>query len=185
MSDSIDFVLSIIKNHWSPGVKILEIGCGPAHLRKYFGKDYIGADITDKAYKADLPRDVDIVCPADQLKVDDSFVDIVVIKSAFFLFPDHKKSLEEAIRVLKPGGKLIIFDYTMRTQKRLQQKEGHRNYPCWTQWKLRRLLQKTGGFEKVHNLTTLSDQPKGLIRFYHLIRQEFFGTWAIVYGEKN
>jgi len=184
MSRAPDFVVQIIKDYWKPGQKILEIGCGPAFLREDFGKNYIGSDITKEPYNLDLPRDVDIVCPAENLCVDDNSIDIVVIKSAFFLFDNHMKSLNEIMRVLKPGGKVIIFDYNKRIQKDLQRKEGHNQYPCWTQWSLKKLLQRHY-FNDVTNLIASTKQPSKITKPYHLLRQEIFGTWAIVYGIKR
>lgn len=183
MSRAPDFVVAIIKNYWKPGQKILEIGCGPAFLRDDFGKDYIGTDITDAPYSIELPRDVDIVCPADHLDLQDNAVDIIIIKSAFFLFNNHKKSLEEVMRVLKPAGKIIIFDYNKKTQKGLQRKEGHFQYPCWTQWGLKKVL-KDHHFDNLTNLVASVQQPSRITKIYHLLRQEIFGTWAIVCGEK-
>lgn len=183
MSRAPEFVISIIKDYWIPGKKILEIGCGPAFLREVFGKDYMGTDITDASYSDNLPRDVDIVCPADQLLIDDNTVDIVIIKSAFFIFDKHDVCLKEAKRVLKKGGTLIIFDYNRKTQKELQRKEQHDKYPCWTQWGLKKLVQNNG-FNKVENLIAENVQPSGLSRIYNLLRQEIIGNWAIVCGTK-
>ena len=184
MSDAPDFVVSIIKRHWNPGKKILEVGCGPSFLRKHFGEDYIGSDITNDDYTEGLPRDVDIICAADELKINTSSIDIVVIKSAFFLFPNYLKSLEEAIRVLKPKGKLLIFDYNAKTQKSLQKKEKHQNYPCWSQWKLKKLTKATKKMKNVENYIASNIQPKGVKKIYSLIKQEVLGNWAIVCGEK-
>ena len=184
MSRAPDFVVSIIKNYWDPGQKILEIGCGPAFLRDDFGKDYIGTDITDEPYTIDLLRDVDILCSADRLDIADDSIDIVIIKSAFFLFDNHNQSLEEVMRVLKFGGKVIIFDYNKKTQRNLQLKEKHSRYPCWTQWGLKKLL-KDHHFCNVNNLIASAQQPSGVKKIYHLLRQEIFGCWAIVCGEKN
>ena len=183
MSRAPDFVVSIIKRYWKPGQRILEIGCGPAFLRDDFGADYLGVDITDKPYTEDLLRDVDIVCSADNLLIDDSSIDIVIIKSAFYMFSDHILALREARRVLKPNGILLIFDYNRRTQRMLQKKEGHTNYGCWTQWGLKNLVQ-ANGFKDVKNLVAANDQLVGLSRILFLLKQELFGSWAIICGVK-
>ena len=111
MFKSPDFVVNTIKMAWTPGQKILEIGCGAAFLREIFGKDYIGTDLTNEPYNKNLPRDVDIVCAAEKLLLANDSIDIVVIISAFYLFYNHEKALNESLRVLKLGGKLFIFDY--------------------------------------------------------------------------
>ncbi len=178
------FVISAIKSYWKPGMKILEIGCGPAFLRKTFGMDYIGSDITSLPYYANLARDVDLVCSADNLLLSDAIVNIVVIKSAFFLFPNHTAVLREVYRVLKPGGMLFIFDYNKRTQKDLQRREKHTNYPCWSQWSLKKLI-KANGFIKVVLLVAEEIQPTGLKKVYRLIKQELRGDWVIVFAVKN
>ncbi len=181
--NNIDFVLSLINEHWQSGKKILEVGCGPAFLRKHYGADYTGSDITDENYTPTLPRDVDVVCPADDLKFSDNSFDIVLIKSAFFLFDDHNKALSEARRVLCDNGVILILDYNMRTQKRLQKGEGHNRYPCWTQWGLQNLITNSG-FKSPKLWIGDKTQPVWYKRPYHLLRQELLGTWAIVSASK-
>ena len=178
-----EFVVTIIKQYWQPGQKILDIGCGPGFLREVFHEDYIGSDITAEPYSSTIDRNVDIVCPSDNLLVSSNSIDIVIMKSVFFLLNNHDASLKEAMRVLKPGGKIIIFDYNKKTQKELQSKEGHDRYPCWTQWGLKKLL-KQHKFIKTTSLIASSEQPFWPLNVYHLLRQEIFGTWAIVCGTK-
>lgn len=184
MPDTPQFVIDTIRSAWKPGKKIVEIGCGPAFLRRYFGGDYIGTDISDAPYDSDLPRDADHVCPANRLSLNDEVFDIVIMKSALFLFEDHLGALLEAKRVLRQGGVLLIFDYNRRTQKMLQRKEGHTNYPCWTQWALRKLVLNAN-FKRVDLLVPKSHQPNSLQGVLRRIHQELFGNWAIVRGFKE
>lgn len=179
MNSTPDFVLDIIRLHHKENNKILEIGCGPAFLREFFPNDYIGADITDELYNENLKRDVDIVCSAEKLLLDDDSVDIVVIKSSFYLFSNHDIALSEAKRVLKKGGIILIFDYTRRTQKRLQKQSKGSIYPCWTQWGLKKKIDNAG-FTESKILSSNTNE----INFIRKIKQEIFDTWIIVQGIK-
>ncbi len=49
------------------------------------------------------------VCSAEELDFGDNFFDIVFSNEVLEHVNDDKKSVEEALRVLKPGGKFIIF----------------------------------------------------------------------------
>jgi ubiquinone/menaquinone biosynthesis C-methylase UbiE len=184
MPDTPQFVIDTIHSVWKPGEKIVEIGCGPGFLRRHFGGDYVGTDISDAPYKLDLPRNVDCVCTAGELSIRNEAIDIVVVKSALYLFADHSGALLEAHRVLKTGGAILIFDYNRRTQKIMQRKEGHTNYPCWTQWALRKLVLNTN-FKRVELLAPKSHQPNSLQGVLRRIHQELFGNWAIVRGFKE
>lgn len=183
MTNNLDFAIAIINQHWQSGKKILEIGCGPAYLRKYYGTDYTGSDVTNDYYTPGVKRDVDVVCSAEDLKFEDQSFDIVLIKSAFYLFTNHSKALAEAYRLLRKGGVILILDYNKKTQKMLQKKEGHTRYPCWTQLGLKQLIARAG-FNSTRLLLAETKQPSNLKRIYHLVRQEFLGTWAIVSGVK-
>lgn len=178
MNSTPSFIVDLIKNHWTPGKKILEIGCGPAFLKEYFPNDYIGTDITNKQYNDELARKPDIICSAENLLIESGSFDIVVIKSSFFLFDDPHRALKEAQRVLRSKGVILIFDYTRKTQKILQKSEPSKKYPCWTQWGLKKRLLQAGYVD----CQILSDKGKaGLLR---AIRNELTNTWAIVQGRK-
>lgn len=182
MNKAPSFIVDTLKASWKPGQKVLEIGCGPAFLRSEFGEHYIGTDITNKPYNSDLKRNVDIVCSGEKLPIKKHSVDLVIIKSALYLFSDWKAALYEVKRVLVPGGQLFVFDYNRRTQKDLQRREQHDRYPCWSQWRLKQCLRKVG-FKKATLLLPQSLQFKGYLRQFHLLMEELYGTWAIVRAE--
>lgn len=48
-------------------------------------------------------------CPAEQLEFPDSFFDIVFSNEVLEHVQDDRKAVEEAVRVLKPGGNFIVF----------------------------------------------------------------------------
>lgn len=83
-----------------PPCRILDAGCGEGEsvsLLKEMGFDAVGADLKNGIDFLNLPFD------------DESF-DAVISECAFFISGNQKKAIEEAFRVLKPGGKLLLAD---------------------------------------------------------------------------
>jgi len=81
------------------------------------GSHYVGTDITpamlnkarQRASKSECHIDLEI---ADSMKLpyaNNSF-DVVIMHLILAVVPDSEKALAEATRVLKPGGKIYIFD---------------------------------------------------------------------------
>jgi len=97
---------------------ILEIACGTgrvtAHLAKKVKHDTLTAtDLNPDMINIakEIVRDDSIKwMPADamELPFDDESFDLVVIQFGIMFFPDKERGIQEAHRVLKPGGKLIF-----------------------------------------------------------------------------
>lgn len=97
---------------------ILEIACGTGRVTRHLATSVKHDTIT----ATDLNPDMISVAkertqgafikwlPADamELPFDDNSFDLVVIQFGVMFFPDRQKGLNEAYRVLKPGGKLIF-----------------------------------------------------------------------------
>jgi SAM-dependent methyltransferase len=174
----IPFVVSTLRAHTRAGDRILDVGCGHAHYRHATDAEYVGLDVTDAPYAAGLPRDVDVVASAEQMPLDDASFDLVYSLSAFYQVPDTQRALSEMRRVLRPGGRLVLFDYNRRTQRSLSAAEGAPR-PCWTQWGLRRHV-RGAGFEQVRLLVADTTQPPRPRRWLRLLDEELRGQWAIV-----
>ena len=124
----------------------LELGCGPGQYKSLIPGRYIGLDITAQNYRPDLPRRVDVVADAQVLPFKENSFDVAFIVASLYQIPDMKAVLMDVHRVLRDGGKFLIFDYNYRTTKRVQRTENsgvNRNH-VWTPWKLRRKVRKRG-----------------------------------------
>jgi ubiquinone/menaquinone biosynthesis C-methylase UbiE len=106
------------------GLKILEVGCGSGHwLRRMIEwgaapANVFGVDLLDDriaAAREISPQNTNLICTsATELDFRDAEFDIV---SQFIMFssildrPTKKKIAEEMLRVVKPAGLIIWFDY--------------------------------------------------------------------------
>ena len=112
-----------VRNHASPGMKVLEVGCGPGS----FAEDLVGLDVTCLDPSPEMliaaKRRVDgarkergeapatyVEAIAEDIPLPDNTYDMVFCLFSFRDFKDKAKGLSEIYRVLKPGGQLVICD---------------------------------------------------------------------------
>ncbi|HET6865340.1 MAG TPA: class I SAM-dependent methyltransferase [Solirubrobacteraceae bacterium] len=176
----VPFVWETLKRLTPQGGTVVDVGCGPSLYRSAVSGRYIGVDITDAPYRDGVPRDVDVVAPADAMPLADETVDLIFTLSAFYQMGDSRKVLAEFRRVLRPGGRLLIVDYNRRTRRRLAPKE-NLAYPAWSQWRLVREV-RGASFHQVHLLTATEHETRGFERLRRLVLEELRGQWAIVTG---
>lgn len=178
------FVADTLRRLTPTGATVVDVGCGPALYRDAVDGRYVGVDVTDEPYRDGIPREVDIVAPAHAMPLADGFADLLFTLSAFYQMGDAQTLLAEFRRVLRPGGRLVIFDYNRRTRRRLSVGEhADAPYPAWTQWRLRREVRR-GGYTGVRLLAPVGYEARGPDRFIRLIREELRGQWAIVTAVK-
>jgi ubiquinone/menaquinone biosynthesis C-methylase UbiE len=100
---------------------LLDVGCGSGILIKYLldsNKEMklFGLDITPKMVevaKRKFAKDPSVeitLGSAVKIPYEDSTFDYVTCASSFHHHPDPLRSAKEMVRVLKPGGKLLILD---------------------------------------------------------------------------
>lgn len=96
-------------------LSILDAGCGalskPIYLRSAAECNLFGIDPFDSNFEGHLSN-----CTAEFLPFMDESFDLIVVSSAVDHFLDWKKSLTELERVLRPNGKLAIYQHLSATQ---------------------------------------------------------------------
>ncbi|HDN80147.1 MAG TPA: class I SAM-dependent methyltransferase [Chloroflexi bacterium] len=93
--------------------RILDVGCGLGLYVKRF-RDYsdevYGVDI-DPEKVAEASKELPNIkqAPAEALPFDDGFFDVVMLHEVLEHVDDDRQAVIEACRVLRPGGKMVIF----------------------------------------------------------------------------
>jgi len=88
------------------GGRLLDIGCGNKPYYPIVSpliSEYVGCDIIQSSDER-----VDILCPANQIPLPDQTFDTVISTQTIEHVEDHQGLLDEAYRLLKPQGYLII-----------------------------------------------------------------------------
>lgn len=136
-------VEKILKEHTEAGYTVLEIGCGGAVYKDLFGK-YIGINLPGNPYEEH--GDVNVYCDGQVLPFKNGAFDMIFMQACLCLIPDIQAVLNESKRVLKDYGKILIFDYNLKTTKRLKKiiNGGNNQVHMWTPWGLRRKVRKSG-----------------------------------------
>ncbi|MEC4614947.1 MULTISPECIES: class I SAM-dependent methyltransferase [Tsukamurella] len=104
----------------APGATVLDIGCGPGNFTGSFAERVapgglaVGLDASIQMLSR-ATRDnsgaaaVYVRGDAEALPFDDGVADAVSCLAALYLFNDPRRALSEMLRVLKPGGRLVIL----------------------------------------------------------------------------
>lgn len=115
-----DRLEAVIRN-WDNQI-VVDIGCGPgnvyAALKQRCGipKLLIGVDVSEGTLKmAKQVGYTPVLADAHQLPFVDGFADIVILNAALHHCDDMRQVLQEAARLVKPGGMLITDHDPQRT----------------------------------------------------------------------
>ena len=100
-----------------PGAVVVDVGCGPGASLEMIsnnGHHGIGVDYSPALARAAASVGVStVVGDAERLPISDGAVDAVVIECVISALPDKPLAIDEARRVLRPGGALILTDMTL------------------------------------------------------------------------
>ena len=158
----------------------IEIGCGGKQYRPYVQGHHIGLDLRNDHYAGPGPE---MFSDARALPLIDESADIVFMVATLYLIEDWQRVIAEGARVLRPGGRLLIFDYKARVARRLRA-PNH-----FTASTLQQAIESAGLISE-HHIQFLPLRPVGPLRrpfvrrmaapFCHLL-----DNWLIVSGFKS
>lgn len=115
-SNAVNFIrnkrLKSINKYIKKEDKILEIGCGSGNILKLINsKNIYGLDISPKMIefcKKIISNGNFKIGDAENLPYENNFFDKIIISEILYYLPDLEKAIEEANRVLKKDGFLLI-----------------------------------------------------------------------------
>jgi len=171
----------ILRQHYQGG-RALELGAGGAVYRDIFN-DYIGSDLYSTKYQSQ--GDLGVYCDARQLPFKDESIDFSFQVASLYMIENPEKVLQETRRVLRPGGKFLVFDYTISTKKNLVKAHEKNNdnvhINFWTRSDLLLLFTENG----YRNAIPLETKPYwGLITALCPGVADYGRSWLMVAGEK-
>ncbi|MDV6327682.1 bifunctional demethylmenaquinone methyltransferase/2-methoxy-6-polyprenyl-1,4-benzoquinol methylase UbiE [Idiomarina sp. PL1-037] len=118
------------------GMKVLDIAGGTGDLTAQFSRrvgaegEVVLADINDAMLKVgrDKLRDIGVIgnvryvqADAEELPFDDNTFDVITIAFGLRNVTDKDKALRSMLRVLKPGGRLLILEFSKPVSATLNQ----------------------------------------------------------------
>lgn len=165
----------------SPEARILEVGCGDKGFRQLLPGTYVGLDLPDSPYLEEAP---DLAGSAEQIPADDETFDLVFGVAVFVLIGDVDRAFRECLRVLKPGGHLLVFDYQKAVGEQLARSDPDRHRRAWDAAELCGRI-RAAGFADVRDRSSLvdtADGPSLALLARRRVRRAMggVGTWLIV-----
>jgi SAM-dependent methyltransferase len=165
----------------SPDARILEVGCGDKGLREVLPGTYVGLDLPDSSYLDEPP---DLAGSAEDIPAEDQTFDLVFGVAVFVLITDVDRAFRECLRVLRPGGHLLVFDYQKAVSEQLAVSDPERHRRAWDSAELCERI-RAAGFVDVRDRSSLvdtADGPSLALLARRRIRRAMgaVGTWLIV-----
>jgi ubiquinone/menaquinone biosynthesis C-methylase UbiE len=109
--------------HWlktfvAPESKVIEIGSGSGQYKQLLDKgNLICTDVPNSYYQS--AAQIDVINRGEALPFASSSADILFSQGAVDYIEYLDAHFDEAFRVLKPGGKMLVFTYEKKTLKRI------------------------------------------------------------------
>ena len=141
---------------------LLDVGCGTGPMIELLtvecpDRHFTGLDLTPKmieeANKKHLPNTTFIVGDSENLPFEDASFDTVICANSFHHYPNPQRFFDGVARVLRPGGVLILRDYTSsglmvwlmnHIEMPIANLAGHGDVRCYTTKKISKFTETAG-----------------------------------------
>ena len=133
-------VASMVAAATAEAGRTVEVGCGGQRYRPDVGGAYVGLDLPGSPYLA--ADHVGAFADARALPLRSGSADVVFGVAAFYAIPEVDRAFRECRRVLRPGGRLLVFDYPAPVVARLTAES--RPHELWHATSLGRRLEDAG-----------------------------------------
>ena len=160
------FVVDLLDDRIRADDDVLELGCGGKVYRDLIPGRYVGLDLADSPYVDSEPPD--IAASAEDVPAPDASFDVVFTVATLNIVPDAPRALAESHRLLRGGGRLIVFEYQRDVAQGLVDSHVDHHH-AWDYAALRELIG-AAGFGEVRDLSarvsgdTLVNGPRALVR---------------------
>lgn len=142
--------------------KLLDVGCGTGPMielltSEYPDRYYTGLDLTPKmiemANAKNLKNATFLVGDSENLPFQSEEFDVVICANSFHHYPNPQKFFDGVARVLAPGGKFVLRDYTSsgfivwlmnHVEMPIANLVGHGDVCCYTVEQVRKFCENAG-----------------------------------------
>lgn len=172
---NLEVILGYLRKHGRPGMKVIDVGCGPGYYSLEIARNGYhvkGIDIADKAINtaretlASSPQDPNfgsLSYEVGSIEQVSGTYDVVLFTGVIHHFDNPDELIEKAMKLLAPGGLLICFE------------------PCHERWRrtdaaivalIRGILSATGHWYEPELATQLR-QPHGWEEYSAEVQEEY------------
>jgi ubiquinone/menaquinone biosynthesis C-methylase UbiE len=186
-------VAEILRRYNRPKNIVIEVGCGGSQYSEFLEGRHIGIDLPNTSY-ASRGIDPNVYGDGQALPFKSESADIVFMVGVLYQIPDATAALEECYRVLKRGGRLVVFDYNLVSTARLKKLEynGNNQNNIWSPWGLSAQFRRAGfhaqiiwDYSKKNSMPLMQflKRVKSL-RFLIFLIDQFREDWNVVIGTR-
>jgi SAM-dependent methyltransferase len=172
------FVVDLVSRRTPPAGTVLEVGCGAMQYEPFLPGRYIGLDLPSSPY---LRRQPEILGSAEHIPLEAASVDVVFGVGAFYLMERIVDVFRECLRVIRPGGALMVFDYRRHVIEGFVERGDDAVRSIWGPRELRCRLHEAGfAYRRIRDLSHLAAEsdPPPLRRHVRFVKRFVFPRWT-------